>query len=62
MDIISLDLFVFGTGIGERGNLNFCCPIRKEEDKISLLKLIQPLLTENSSPKSQPIEKKGDKK
>lgn len=62
MDINSLDLFVFGTGIGERGDLNFCCPIKKGEDKISLLKLIQPLLIENSSPKSPPIKKKGDKK
>lgn len=53
MNLDSLDLFVFGTGIGEGKNLNFCLAVEGKENKLSLLKLIQPLLVENSTSKSK---------
>lgn len=52
MDLDSLDLFVFGIGIGEGKNLNFCLAIEGEENKLSLLKFIQPLV-ENSTSRSK---------
>lgn len=53
MGLDSLDLFVFGTGIGEGKNLNFCLAIEEKENKLSLLKFIQPLLAESSTSQSK---------
>lgn len=57
MSIDSLDLFVFGTGLGEKSNLNFCFKISKPEHKIDIFKFIKPLLEEDDTFK--PTKKEG---
>ena len=53
IDLDSLGLFVFGTGIGEGKNSNFCLAIEGEENKLALLRFVQSLLVESSTSKSR---------
>ena len=60
MDLASLDLFVFGIGVGEKGDLNFCFAIEGEENKLALLRFIQSLLAESSTSKSKRQPEMGE--